>query len=101
MITISDGEVSLGDPVANTDDSDAIGVLESLVVSEDEIETDTQANFRYDDGTGLITIALDLLRVLTDVELGDRVDALALADAQAVFDAASTALTAAGGEPCP
>lgn len=101
MIPVSDGEVNVGDPVANTDDSDAIGVLESICSFETEIDATTQGNFRYDDDNSLVTVALDLLRVLTAQEISDRDDAIALAAAQAANDVAAAALVALGGDPCP
>ena len=99
-LLLDDGRVNLGDPCAVID-GDLIGVLESVYHYPKTINAGiTKYMFRLDADASLTGYDADELRVLTAEELSDRNDAITLAAAQATFDAASTALTGAGGDPC-
>lgn len=100
-IIISDGQVSIGDPVALVDD-DSTGILEGITSFEADVEDGkTQFLFRADSDGDLASYDADELRILTSEEIATRNEEVALAAAQAAYDAASTALEDAGGEPCP
>lgn len=103
IIIASSAHVSLGDPVALVAD-DSIGILEGITSVADPTPGTAGATsflFRADADASLALKSAAQLRALTDNELATRNDAVALAAAQATFDAASTALTDAGGTPCP
>lgn len=101
MIIITDGEkVNLGDPVALVSD-DTVGVLEGVSSYARGInDGKTVLLFRADDDASITECDWNDIRILTAEELSDRNEAIALADAQATFDAAKTALDAAGGDSC-
>lgn len=100
-IVLSDGNASLGDPVALEAD-DTIGVLEGITSFAADVSSGaTKFLFRKDSDATLATKSAAELRVLTAAEVVTRNEAIVLAEAQATNDAAAAALVAAGGDPCP
>lgn len=99
-LTLGTGVALVGDPVKNSADSNAIGVLESIEVRDKTISNAVRGNFRKDSTGGLSTVALSSLAALSAMEIATRNEGIALAAAQAAFDAAAAALDTAGGDPC-
>ena len=100
-IVLSDGNASIGDAVALVSD-DSIGILEGITSFAAGVNSGvTKFLFRADADASLDTYDADELRVLTAEELVTRNETVTLAEAQAAYDAASTALEDAGGTPCP
>lgn len=93
-LPISNGTVEVGDLMALVADN-AIGRFEGFGAG-------AKVCFRKESDNSLTTSsAPSAFRVLTAAELVTRSGTIALAEAQAAYDAAAAALTAAGGEPCP
>lgn len=100
MIAVSDGEVLLGEAVKDGADSDAIGVLESVVCFDDDVGTTTKFNFRKDSDGALVTRTKAQIKVTSGAEKDTRNAAIALAALQDTFDAAKSALDDGGGDSC-